>query len=88
MTADKFRNAQRVFGERIRALRTRRGWSLTTLAARAGMHRSFVGQVERGEKGITLFAALRLCDALAVDAGEVFKGIVPPQEIERWGRSK
>jgi len=39
------------------------------LAHDAGLDRSYVGQVERGERNITLDNIYRLAEALRVDAG-------------------
>jgi len=85
---ERYELAVRRFGERIRALRTNQGWSLRKLAAKADLHHNFIGQVERGEKGIRLLGVFRLCDALGVDAGDVFRGIVPAKKVASSGRSK
>jgi transcriptional regulator with XRE-family HTH domain len=42
-------NFRKRFGDRIRALRNDRGWSQEELADRAGLHRTYIGSVERGE---------------------------------------
>lgn len=80
--------AEKRFGERIRALRTRQGWTLRVLGEKTDMHPTFIGQVERGEKGIRLHGALRLCEALGVDAGDVFRGILPVKKVESPERPK
>ena len=42
------------FGERVRNERTKLGLSQEELAARAGVHRTYIGMIERAEKNITL----------------------------------
>lgn len=42
------------FGNRVREERTKLGLSQEELAARAGVHRTYVGMIERAEKNITL----------------------------------
>lgn len=54
------------FGDRIRNERMRRGISQEELGARAGVHRTYVGMIERGEKNITLLNIEKLARALGV----------------------
>lgn len=68
------RAALRKFGERIRELRKRAGLSQEELAAKAGLHRTYVGGVERGERNVSLVNILRLASALGVPAGDLFDG--------------
>jgi transcriptional regulator with XRE-family HTH domain len=41
-------NVVRKVGHRIRELRQKKGWSQEKLAEEAGLHRTYIGQVERG----------------------------------------
>ena len=67
-------NALKQFGTRIRVLRERAGLSQEALAAKAGIHRTYMGGVERGERNPCLKNILRLADALGVSAAELFGG--------------
>ncbi|MGH6743737.1 helix-turn-helix domain-containing protein [Novosphingobium sp.] len=67
----------REFGTRVRATRKALDWSLETLADEAGLHWTYVGSVERGERNISLLNILRLAVALDVDAGELVRGLKP-----------
>ena len=67
-TAQQFEQ-RRAFGARVRALRIEKGMSQEGLAHDAGLDRSYVGQVERGERNVTLDNIYRLAEALRVDAG-------------------
>jgi transcriptional regulator with XRE-family HTH domain len=68
-----------VLGNRIRARRKALGLSQEALADRSGTHWTFVGQVERGQRNISLRNLLKLAAGLKVDAGELIRGLLPPQ---------
>ncbi len=59
------------FGARLRALRTARGLTQESLAYDADLDRSYVGQVERGERNIALINLERLARALGVPLSEL-----------------
>ena len=42
------------FGKKVREERARLGLSQEELASRAGVHRTYIGMIERAEKNITL----------------------------------
>ncbi len=60
------RNLLIKFGNRVRELRLSLGLSQEELAARAGVHRTYVGMVERAEKNITLENIEKLANALEI----------------------
>ena len=53
-------------GERVRALRRERGWTLENLAERSGVSRAMISKLERGEKNPTLVVAAKLAEGLGV----------------------
>lgn len=57
-----------VFAANVRAHRQRLGWSQEELAERAGVHRTYVGMLERREKNVTLYNIERIAIALRVKA--------------------
>jgi len=59
------------FGKRVRETRKSKGISQERLAEMAGIDRSYMGNIERGEKNITLKKTYELCDALKVDITEL-----------------
>lgn len=52
------------FGRRVRKLRKKKGLSQEALALEAGLDRTYVGGVERGERNISLVNIGKLADAL------------------------
>jgi XRE family transcriptional regulator, regulator of sulfur utilization len=61
----------RRLAERVRTLRRAKGWSQEELADRAGLHRTFVSQVERNLKNTTIQSTEKLARALEVSLGEL-----------------
>lgn len=59
------------FGRRLRVIRKGAGLSQEELARRADLDRSYVGQVERGERNITLLNICKLAGALGVPVGRL-----------------
>ncbi|WPH16295.1 helix-turn-helix domain-containing protein [Variovorax paradoxus] len=59
------------FGAVVRALRTEDGIAQETLAHLAGIERSHMGKIERGEHMPTLVLVLRIARALGRSAGEL-----------------
>lgn len=66
-------NTRKIFGTYLRKLREEKGFSQEELAAVAGLHRTYVGSVERGERNISLDNILILADALDHKPSDLFK---------------
>lgn len=64
-----------ILGSRIRERRQALGLSQEALADRSGTHWTFVGQVERGQRNISLRNLLKLAKGLDVDPGELVRGL-------------
>jgi len=59
------------FGKRIREVRKSKGISQERLAEMADIDRSYMGNIERGEKNVTLKKVYDICDALKVEIREL-----------------
>jgi len=70
--------ATQVFGERVRAQRHELGLSQEQLADECGLHWTFVGQVERGKRNISLHNILKLAEALKIDPAELVRELRAP----------
>lgn len=64
-------NARRIFAQRLRQIRQIRGLSQEELADMAGLHRTYVGSVERSERNVSIDNMERLAVALEVDITEL-----------------
>jgi len=62
-----------VFADNIRAFRLAQGLSQEALADLAGLHRTYVGAIERGERNITLINANRIAEALGIKLSDCLK---------------
>ena len=67
------RELSKEFGARVRKLRNVLGLSQEKLAERAGVHRTYIGMIERGEKNITLSNIEKIASALGVSVDTLFK---------------
>lgn len=54
------------FGQKVRAERVKLGLSQEGLASRAGVHRTYIGMIERAEKNITLENIEKIAKALSL----------------------
>ena len=61
------------FGEKVREERHKNGFSQEELASRAGVHRTYIGMIERAEKNITLQNIEKIAKALGLKMSEFFK---------------
>jgi transcriptional regulator with XRE-family HTH domain len=61
------------FGKRVREERLSRGLSQEGLAELSGLHRTYIGMIERAEKNITLFNIERLANALELPIDQLLR---------------
>jgi len=61
------------FGKSVREERLRQGLSQEQLAEKAGLHRTYIGMIERAEKNITLENIHKISEALNINLGTLFK---------------
>lgn len=62
-------------GKRVRAARKALRLSQEQLGERSGLHRTYIGHIERGEVNPTLHNVLLLAQALGLDASDLVRGL-------------
>jgi transcriptional regulator with XRE-family HTH domain len=62
------------FGNRVKEIRKGKGLSQEELAEKAGLHRTYIGMIERAEKNITLSNIAKISKALNVPIENLFNG--------------
>jgi len=60
------------FGQRVRNLRKEKRISQEELSFRAGLHRTYIGMIERAEKNITLVNIAKIAEALNIEMKDLF----------------
>ena len=63
------------FGNKVREERLRRNLSQEELAEKAGVHRTYIGMIERAEKNITLENIDKIAKALDMKISDLFYDI-------------
>lgn len=66
----------RIIGARVRQYRNQSGLSQEELAEKAGLHSTYIGQLERGEKNATLETVGKVAVALNLSFEVLFENII------------
>jgi transcriptional regulator with XRE-family HTH domain len=63
----------RILAANIRRLRETQGWSQEDCAEKCGLHRTYIGAVERGERNITIATLERIAAAFEIPPIDLLK---------------
>lgn len=63
---------QQKFGNRVRKLRKSKGWSQEEFADQCGLHRTYIGAIERGERNVSLNNIHAIAKALDISVKDLF----------------
>jgi len=63
------------FGARVRALRSSKGYSQESFAAKSGLDRTYIGGIERGERNLALRNIECIAKALDISLSELMVGL-------------
>lgn len=66
----------KAFGEQVRRHRLQRRWSQEDLAEYTGLHRTYIGSLERGERNVSLINIALLAATLQVPLAQLVSGVV------------
>jgi transcriptional regulator with XRE-family HTH domain len=64
-----------LLGKRVHDLRAAKKWSQEEFAHISGLHRTYIGQIERGEKNISFANLLKVSGVLGVTMSELLAGL-------------
>ncbi len=64
--------ARKSFGKRVRELRKQKGYSQEELADKAGLHRTYIGSIERGEQSVSIDNIEKIAKALKASIALLF----------------
>ena len=64
-----------LLGKRVHDLRSAKNWSQEEFAHISGLHRTYIGQIERGEKNISFGNLSKIAGALGVTLSELLSGL-------------
>ena len=65
----------RQLGQYLRRIREQRGWFQEELAHECGLHRTYLGAVERGEYNVTIMTLRRINDTLGITMADAIRSI-------------
>ena len=63
---------RKAFGKRVRELRKKKGYSQEELADKAGLHRTYIGSIERGEQNVSIDNIDKIAKALKTPINFLF----------------
>lgn len=66
------KKSRQLVARRLRLLRESRELNQDELAALAGIHRSYIGVIERGDKGVGIDMLGKICDSLGISIQDFF----------------
>lgn len=67
------KNVLKTFGNKVREKRLKKGWSQEELAGRCGLHRTYIGSIERSERNVSLLNIEKIAQAFGLKAYEMLK---------------
>jgi transcriptional regulator with XRE-family HTH domain len=66
-------NIKQTFGEKVKILRIKRGWSQEKLALNAELDRTYIPGIEKGKRNVSITVIQKLAEAFNIEITELFK---------------
>ena len=79
---------QKVLGLRIRDLRSKKGFSQESFADHCGLHRTYMGGIERGERNLTIQTVFTVAKGLGMTMSDLLSGIEKQVDTPKPARPK
>jgi len=73
MSGDAAGKLRRIVAANVRRLRKEAGFSQEAFADACGLHRTYIGAIERAERNVSLDNIQRMAEALALEGWELLK---------------
>lgn len=77
-------NISLTFGKRVKSLRTSKKLSQEKLAELSGLHSTYIGQIERGEKSPTIESIYKISVGLDISLSDFLKNIQIDENVETY----
>lgn len=72
LNAAQLKKIRKEFGLRVRELRKDCGYSQEAFADECGLHRTYIGAIERGERNVAIDNIAKIAKALNVKVSQLF----------------
>ena len=66
-------DVRKILGANLKRLRTAKGWSQEDYAFEAGIHRTYISDIERGARNPTIEVLVKLAAPLGVEAADLIR---------------
>ena len=76
-------NLQKALGKRIRELRLKKGFSQESFADHCGLHRTYMGGIERGERNLTIQTMATVAKGLGMTMSDLLADIEKQTDSRR-----
>lgn len=70
-------------GDYLRSVREKKGWSQEELAFECGLHRTYIGAVERGEYNVTILTLRTVTEALGITILDAVRGMSKAEQARK-----